>query len=80
MGLWARFKKWLARRRLHDEAEVARQDLYQLAHDYETFPKLVPLKKGGWALTAPRYRPVIATTPAEAIRKFRQRNPRKRQP
>lgn len=80
MGLWARFKRWRARRHRDQEAEVARQDLYQLAHDYETFPKLVPLKKGGWALTAQRYRPVIAATPADAIKKFRQRNPRKRSP
>lgn len=76
MGLWARFKSWLASRR--HKAPGAHPDLYQLAHDYETFPKLVPLKGGGWAITAPRYRPVIASTPEEAIRKFRRQNPRKR--
>ena len=78
MGLWARFKRWQAKRRREEEAEAARLQLYNLAHEYETFPKLVPLKKGGWALTAPRYRPVIANTPAEVIQKFRRQNPRKK--
>lgn len=78
MGLWARLKSWLARRRRRGVVELVHPALYQLAHDYETFPKLVPLKKGGWAITAPRYRPVIASTPQECIRKFRQKNPRKK--
>ena len=79
MGLLERFRQWRRKRQREEALAPVKQDLYDLAHEYETFPKMISLKKGdGWILTAPRYRMVIASTPAEAIRKFRQRNPRKR--
>jgi hypothetical protein len=75
MGFWGWLKAKFRRRPPPPETPP---ELYRLAHDYEIFPKLVPLKGGSWAVTAPPYRPAIASTPEKAIQQFRRQNPRRR--
>jgi hypothetical protein len=74
VGIRARYQFWRVRRHRRRQARQVQLDLYRIAQDYKTFPRLSSLRKGAWALTAPGYRPVIADTPQDAVRRFLQRN------
>ena len=71
MGFLALFRAWRARRRPQQEAERITWELTQLANDLGVTPQLISLRNNLWALTAPGYRPVVAGSPGEALRKFR---------
>lgn len=64
MNPWRHFKSWRVRRALR-----------QLAQDYETFPRLLPLRTRGWILMASYYKPALSRkTELDTIRKFRKLN------